>query len=82
LDAVADREGKAGLRANAGDARLEVAERCAGTAVAGELLEEVADDADMDVFACAETLPRTGFLQKIWQIRMPGPHVEAPTTSD
>src|SRR5215510_16484950 len=47
----AQREEKSDLRTDAEHASLEIAELCAGAAVAGELLEDVARDAGMNGLA-------------------------------
>ena len=47
----ADREKKPDLRADAGHASLEITELCPGTAVAGELLKEIAGKPDLDILA-------------------------------
>jgi hypothetical protein len=44
------RQDKANLRADTGNARLEGAKRCPGPAVAGQLLEVVADQPEGDLF--------------------------------
>jgi hypothetical protein len=48
---VADREQETDLWADAGHTSLKIAELCAGAAVAGELLKEIAGKPDMHVLA-------------------------------
>jgi hypothetical protein len=47
----ANREEEPDLWANAGHTSLKIAELCAGAAVAGELLKEIAGKPDLDILA-------------------------------
>ena len=48
---LANREEETDLWANAGHAAFEIAKLCAGAAVAGELLKEIAGNPDLDILA-------------------------------